>query len=179
VIRRRDDEELRRVYRTHVQAVYAFLGYSVPADVAEDLTATTFERVVRAWPSYDPARASERTWILAIARNALTDHYRRSRWRDAASTDEHPALLDRLAADDDALDRRARIDGARAWLEALDERERLLVALRYGADLSTAEVAEATGLSRANVQQILSRCLRRLRAAAADDDLRGSGARSG
>jgi RNA polymerase sigma-70 factor (ECF subfamily) len=162
---RHRDEELRRVYRTHVQAVYAFLGYSVSADVAEDLTSTTFERVVRSWSTFDPARSSERTWILAIARNALTDHYRRDALRRGPSVDEHPALLDRRAANDDALDRLARVEGMREWLRDLDDRERLLVALRYGADLTTAEAAATTGLSVANVQQILSRCLRRLRAA--------------
>src|SRR2546423_1406970 len=87
-------EELRRVYRAHVDAVYAFLAASVRPTVAEDLTAATFERVVRAWRSYDPARASERTWILSIARNLLTDHYRRQHHRAALSTDEHPELLE-------------------------------------------------------------------------------------
>jgi RNA polymerase sigma factor (sigma-70 family) len=158
-------EDLRRVYRTHVRAVHAFLAYSVRADVAEDLTADTFERVIRAWDRFDPARASERTWILSIARNALTDHFRRSSHRQTVSTDEQPALLDRLSGDD-ALAVRVRVDGVKEWLEQLDERERLLVALRYGGDLTTAEVAEETGLSLANVQQILSRCLRRLRKAA-------------
>ena len=156
-------EDLRRVYRTHARAVYAFFAYSVRADVAEDLTADTFERVMRFWRRFDPARASERTWILSIARNALTDHFRRSSLRQTVSTDEQPALLDRLSGDDDALAVRVRVDGVKEWLEQLDEREQLLIALRYGGDLSTAEVAEATGLSLANVQQILSRCLRRLR----------------
>lgn len=170
-----ESDELRRVYRTHVRAVYGFLAYSVRADVAEDLTSVTFEHVIRAWGTFDPARASERTWILSIARNALTDHYRRSRLRNAVSTDEYPALLDRLSDPDDALAARVRVDAVKEWLEQLDEREQLLVALRYGGDLSTAEVAEATDLSVANVQQILSRCLRRLRGAAqASDVLSGS-----
>ena len=41
-------------------------------------TSTTFERVIRSWRSYDPRKAGVRTWVLAIARNALTDHYRRA-----------------------------------------------------------------------------------------------------
>ena len=43
------------------------------------------------------------------------------------------------------------------------QRERELIALRYGADLTGPEIAELTGLSLANVQQILSRSLRRMR----------------
>ncbi len=54
-------------------------------------------------------------------------------------------------------------DLARA-LERLGERERELIALRFGGDMTGAEIAEMTGLTLANVQQILSRSLRRLRA---------------
>ena len=47
-----------------------------------------------------PQRGPERAWVLAIARNLLTDHYRRQRHRDTVSTDEHPLLLDALSSDD-------------------------------------------------------------------------------
>ena len=156
-------EELRRVYRTNVRAVYAFFAYSLGRDDAEELTSQTFERVVKAWDSFDPARASERTWILTIARNAQTDHFRRRSHRQALSTDEHPAFLDTLLTADDPLARRLSVDGLKGWLEALGERERQVLALRFGADLSAAEIAEATGLSVANVHQLTSRSLRRLR----------------
>lgn len=159
---RRDQDELTRVYREHVGAVYAFLAYSVAPDVAEDLAAGTFERVVRSWASYDARRASERTWILTIARNLLTDHHRRRSHRDALSTDERPVLLERLAAHDDTLERLEATE-LRRWLEPLAERERQILALRFAADLSTVEIAEVTELTTANVQQILSRTLRRLR----------------
>ena len=48
-------------------------------------------------------------------------------------------------------------------LGQLGEREREIVALRFGGDLSGPEIAVLTGLTLANVQQILSRSLRRLR----------------
>ena len=97
--RRGRDEALRRVYHEHLRAAYAFLAYSVPAATAEDLTAATFERVIRAWDRFDPAKASERTWILTIARNLLADHFRRQQHRAAVSLDEHPGLLDALSDD--------------------------------------------------------------------------------
>jgi len=46
----------------------------------------------------------------------------------------------------------------------LGDRDRELIALRFGGDLTGPEIAELTGLSLANVQQILSRSLRRMRA---------------
>jgi RNA polymerase sigma factor (sigma-70 family) len=161
--RKRPDEVLRRVYHDHVDAVYAFFAYSVRRPDAEDLTATTFERVIRAWDSYDPRKAGERTWILTIARNILTDHYRRRSHRDTVSTDEHPVLLEALAESDD-LDRVLDDDQLRSLLAPLGERARLIVALRYAGDLPAADIAALLDLSEANVHQILSRSTRALRA---------------
>ena len=49
-------------------------------------------------------------------------------------------------------------------LATLSAREREIIALRFGGELTGPEIAETTGLSLANVQQILSRSLRRMRA---------------
>ena len=159
----RSRDELQRVYRDHVEAVYGFFAYSVERETAEDLTAATFERVVRSWRRFDARRGSERTWILAIARNLQTDYFRAYRHREAASTDEHPALLDRLVDAADPLDGRLAAEELARWLAPLSDREREILALRYAADLKTAEIASLLGLTAANVQQINSRSLRRLR----------------
>ena len=50
-----------------------------------------------------------------------------------------------------------------AALDALPQRDREVIALRFGGELNGPEIAELLGLSLANVQQILSRSLRRLR----------------
>jgi len=158
------DAELRAVYVENVSAVYAFLAYSVPRQVAEDLTSETFERVLRAWPSFDPSRSSVRAWILIIARHLLTDYYRRQRHRTGPSLDEHPALLETLVTRDEATDRLLATESVKAWLAELRDREREVLALRYGADLTAAEVARTLDLSEPNVHQITSRALRHLRA---------------
>ena len=151
------------VYDDHVDQVYGFFAYRLRsrADV-EDLTQMTFERALRAWGRYDPERASVATWLLVIARNLLVDHLRSSRRArerplDAASPDD-PAL----AAAPDRHDLGLPPELERALME-LGERERELIALRFGADLGCPEIAALTGLTVANVQQILSRSLRRMR----------------
>ena len=162
-LRRDRSSELRRLYREHVDAVYAFFSYSVSRAFAEDLTSATFERVVRSWKSYDRRLGSERTWILTIARNLLTDHFRRQSHREVVSTDEHPGIVDSLAVQDAGIEDVLSADGLRSLLAPLDERERTVVALRYGAEMSAIEVAAVMGLTPANVHQIASRALRRLR----------------
>lgn len=156
-----------RVYEEHVWHVYGFLAYRVAdRDLVEDLTQTTFERALRHWPRYDPSKASERTWLLAIARNLLIDHRRRERATPVGDVDER--LLPSVAGPEEALGLRPEIAAA---LEKLGERDREVLALRFGGDMGGPEIAELLDLSVANVQQILSRSLRRLRAKLEDAGL--------
>ncbi len=149
------------VFEQHVWEVHGFFAYRLGSRAdAEDLTQLTFERAFKAWGRFDPQRAGVRTWLLAIAHNLLVDHYRSRATRpqtqsgddvDVAAPEERISL-----GLDPAL--------ARA-LESLGEREREIIALRFGGELSGPEIAELTGLTLANVQQIMSRSLRALRAA--------------
>src|ERR1039457_3028862 len=72
------DDAFERLYTEHAQALYAFLSYrSGDRVLAEDLLADTFERALRARRRFDPRKASEKTWLYAIALNCLRDHARR------------------------------------------------------------------------------------------------------
>jgi RNA polymerase sigma-70 factor, ECF subfamily len=140
--------------------LHAFFAYRVGSRAeAEDLTQETLERAFRAWARYDPARASERTWLLAIARNLLIDHFRASASRHTQALDDEPGVAAADVEPDVGID----ADLAAA-LGRLQDRDREIIALRFGGDLTGPEIAALTGLSLANVQQILSRSLRRLRA---------------
>jgi RNA polymerase sigma-70 factor (ECF subfamily) len=152
------------VYDEHVGHVYGFLAYRLSdIGVAEDLTQATFERAFRAWPRYDPTRAQPSTWLLAIARNVLIDHFRSASHR--RTVDVPDADLDVLGPATQAPELPAEIPPElSAALATLGERDREILALRFGADFSGPEIAEVTQLSLANVQQILSRSLRKLRA---------------
>ncbi len=151
------------VYDEHVWQVYGFFAYRLRTRAdAEDLTQQTFERALKAWPRYDPARASVGTWLIVIARNLLVDHFRADRSARQQPLDELDGGHDSLMQTGDAPDLGLEPELERA-LAILSAREREIIALRFGGELSGPEIAEATGLSLANVQQILSRSLRRMR----------------
>ncbi len=154
------------MYDDHVWGVYGFIGYRVRSrEQAEDLTQATFERALRAWDRFDPDRGSRRTWLLTIARNLLIDHYRGDRAAKEMplpEDDRAPGLQPDHHAAPDERGLGPEPDLARA-LEQLGEREREVIALRFGGDMTGAQIAEVTGLTLANVQQILSRSLRKLR----------------
>lgn len=156
----RAGQDFADVYDDEVWRVYAFIAYRVKVRAdAEDLTQMTFEKALRAWGSFDPERASAATWLTAIARNVVIDHYRRDR------TDRHehdPEAMEMVPAPEDEA--RFGLDpDLEAALATLSERDREVIALRFGADLTGPEIAELLELTLANVQQILSRSLRKLR----------------
>lgn len=163
---RDDDLQLfARLYDEHVSGVYGFFGYRLASrEQAEDMTQLTFERALRAWGRFDEWRASARTWLLAIARNLLMDHYRSERaGRETPlpDGDRDAAWLGSEPPEERGLGVSPELEAA---LATLSQRERELIALRFGGDLTGPEIAEITGLTLTNVQQILSRSLRRLRA---------------
>ncbi len=157
--------ELEDVYDDHVWDVYGFLTYRLGSRMeAEDLTQATFERAVRAWGRYDPSRASPKTWLLAIANNLLIDHFRADRSGRHVPIGEGGMDEDSLPATWSQWDSQLEVSAdLAAAIAQLSERDRHVVALRFGGDLTGPEIAEMLDLSVANVQQILSRTLRRMR----------------
>ena len=78
----------------------------------------------------------------------------------------------RLGADDDALERVEYNAVLERTMRALPERERLLLQLRFGEDLSQSEIARRVGVSQMHVSRLLRRAVGRLQAAAAADESR-------
>jgi RNA polymerase sigma-70 factor (ECF subfamily) len=156
----RERSDFAQVYEDHVWRVYAYVAYLVgDRGTAEDLTQATFERALRAWARFDPRRSSERTWLLAIARNLVIDYHRRDRPQLVDVVDERilpaaPGPEERLAGSVELLEA----------LSQLSERDLEVLALRFGGDLDAPAIASMLELSVANVQQIQSRSLRKLRA---------------
>jgi RNA polymerase sigma factor (sigma-70 family) len=147
-------------YDDHVWDVYGFLAYRLNSrSDAEDLTQQTFERALKAAHRYDDRKASAKTWLLAIANNLLIDHYRlASTSREVATEEVEP--VGSFAGPEHDLGLSPELETA---LGELGPREREVLALRFGGDLQGKEIAEMLGLTLANVQQILSRSLRKLR----------------
>jgi RNA polymerase sigma factor (sigma-70 family) len=156
--------DFAEAYDEHVWDVYGFFAYRVGSRAeAEDLTQLTFERALRAWRRFDPRRATPRTWLLSIAHNLLVDHYRRGRSWTSEPIGEDGIEEDALPPDPGPEADLGLAPELAAALEKLGKREREIIALRFGGDLTGPQIADLLGLTLSNVQQILSRSLRKLR----------------
>jgi RNA polymerase sigma-70 factor, ECF subfamily len=152
------------LYDRYLDRIYRYVRSRVPSrDEAADLTQEIFLRALDALPAYQDRGLPFAAWLFRIARNAVTDAYRRRR-RDW-SIDALPAWLssaDGNAPDDAAL-RREALEQLAALIARLDPAKRDLLALRFAAGLTAAEIALITGRSEAAVKKQMSRTLNHLK----------------
>ena len=154
------DADFERLYEQEAPGLYGFLVYRTgDRALAEDLLADTFERALRSRKRFNRRRGSPKTWLYAIALNLLRDHARRSAAADRALERTGPAA-GAVAAPDDAVEHRDVIQRA---LAVLSPEEREAIALRFGAELTVPEIAEALGEPLTTVEGRVYRALRKLR----------------
>ena len=159
--------DFERCYAEHAEPLLRFVIYRTgDRELAEDIVADTFERVLRTRARFDRRKSSEKTWIYSIALNLLRDHARRAavatRGRELApatasastSTDPFEGIEDR--------------DLIQQGLSALTPQEREAIALRYGADLTVPEIAKLTKERLSTIEGRVYRALRKLREALGD-----------
>ncbi len=149
------------VYRAELPRVYSYLRYRVGSrETAEDLTSVTFEKAWRARDRYRRERSSIGRWLLSIAGNVAIDYFRARRVE--LPLEDLPPASQGPTQDEDLQRERDRRRLA-VLVAELPERERELLALKYGAEQTNRAIARLTGLSESNVGTILSRTVATLR----------------
>ena len=151
-----------QVYAEQLPRVVNFFRYRIsdPADV-EDLTARTFEKAWRARHRYRRDVAGFATWLLTIARNVAIDHVRAHQRHEPLDRAAAVPSLD-ITPEQHALQHS---DSQRLaeLLATLPPRQRELIAMKYGAEMTNRAIARATGLTESNVGTILHRAVEELR----------------
>lgn len=153
--KQRTDETFRAFYDAHVGALSGFARRWSGSD-AEDLVAETF---IRSYRSLDPGVWSDhrqsRAWLFRVLRNLQISAARR---RSTAARSQH------LIASPSQVEFDARmpseLDDA---LVQLDERKRLVLELRFVADLDVPSTAEVLDTTEEAVRALTYRSLRELR----------------
>lgn len=172
--RRRADQGSRGIlpqdfeawYREHRSVVYRYVRFRVATrEAAEDVTSVVFMKALRALDRYDPSKAAPRTWLLRIARNAVTDHLRALRRKGSlhVSLDRVPDLVSEAGSPEERLIREERLNRILNASQTLTPEDQELISLRYGAGLGNQEIADALQISPNAVAVRLHRALKRLR----------------
>ena len=143
----------QRFLDAHREDVWRFLVASVGRDAADDCFQETFIAAMRAYPT--TRIENPRAWVLTIAHRKALDHHRARARRPVpvGAVPDAPAP--------DAPDPHG--DGVWERIGDLPPKQRAALLLRFAADLSHREVAEAMGTSEEAARRSAHEGLKRLR----------------
>jgi RNA polymerase sigma-B factor len=107
---------------------------------------------------------------LAEGRRAASGYTAGSLDAPTAEGEESAPLTRSLGVDEEAYERIECVEALKPLLAALGDRDRLILSLRYGDELTQVAIGERLGISQMQVSRLLSRTLRTLRDGLLADD---------
>lgn len=159
---RGDSQALGRLYDIYSPKIYRYLYRRTGnAELAEDLTASVFVRVLEAISSQHRWKESFTGWLYRIAQNQFIDHVRQAARRPQS---ELPDTLPcpKAAEMEEQVLRDCSTADVRSALNELRPEYATVLALRFGDELSHAEVGQMLGKSADAVKVTQHRALKSL-----------------
>ncbi len=135
---------IAELFAAHLRFVWrVLLAYGVREPDAEDATQEVFIVAHRRMESWDPARASARTWLHAIAVRTAANYRRLAHVR----REQSEGVVEPVArADaDDSIDTARLLEQLSRELERIDEKKRAVFVLHEIEELPMSEVAAIVG----------------------------------
>ena len=161
--RKGDAEAFGQLYDHYHASVYRFLYYRVGSvPLAEDLTAETFFRALRSMSSFRWQGKDFGAWLMTIARNLTTDHFKAGRTRLESTTEDMTRLDTTTDGPEDAVLASLTNEALLAALSELPTEQRECLVMRFLQCLSIAETAEVLERSAGAVKQLQLRGVRNL-----------------
>lgn len=158
-----DHRAFEELYDRHVRLVFGVSWVmSGSREVAEDIAQDAFLALWRNATSFDPTRASVRTWLLAVTRHIAIDRRRRAvaegranfRWSGRQPASEADPVAELVMAGSDVADlRRALADLSAVQRDVversfLDERSHQRIARELAIPVGTVKSRSRLGLER-------------------------------
>jgi RNA polymerase sigma-70 factor (ECF subfamily) len=156
----RDPARFAELYEAHFERVYAYVARRVrDRAAAEDVTSDVFHQALAHLDRFEWRGVPFAAWLFRIAANAIADRWKRiSREHPLPAPDPEPTV-------DPASERLEERASLFRLVARLPEDQRRVVAMRFGEEKTTREIARALGRSEGAVKQLQFRALQGLRAA--------------
>jgi RNA polymerase sigma-70 factor (ECF subfamily) len=155
----RKEKRFADMYNQYVDDIYRFLLVHVrDQQLAEDLTAETFTSAWKNMSNFD--NKHPRGWLYAIARNRLTDYWRKKK---PLPLDETTEIVDERKTQDQVFDEKIAARELGLALKKLPEEMKSVITLRFLQGYSARQTAEVLGMSEVNIRVIQYRALKKLK----------------
>ena len=150
------------LYTRHKARIFGFLMKKLRNQFeAEEVFQGTFMKLHSSCQQYDPSFKFS-PWLFTVCQSVLTDYLRKRKRRLPENSDDD--FIDQLPAPQNG-----EIDSLPS-LSSLNENQRLALEMRYTEDLDFDEIAKKLQTSPANIRQLISRAIRKLRKNANQED---------
>lgn len=168
-------EPFEAVYEEHFKNIYNFVyGQLLNREQTEDLVSDIFIKAYTHYDSFDPSRASMRTWLTNIARNSVIDTYRKNAIRNFVSLDDEENAVEPSYEDEYDIYQQDMQKEVSRLLAKLSPSERELLGMIYFENMKNEEIGAVLGINAKAVSErhrrLLAKC-RKLEGNATFDSL--------
>jgi RNA polymerase sigma-70 factor (ECF subfamily) len=159
-----DSDAFGTLYDRYVDLVYRYIYYRVGSHpLAEDLTSETFLRALRRIAGFTWQGRDFGAWLVTIARNLVTDHFKSGRYRLEIPTGEIMDVpLDGAHIPENAVVTALINDRVLRAVRDLNPEQQECVVLRFLHGLSVAETALIMGKKSGAIKALQFRAIRAL-----------------
>jgi RNA polymerase sigma-70 factor (ECF subfamily) len=151
------------LYDHYQGSVYRFLFYRTRSStLAEDLTSETFFRALRSMQSFRWQGKDFGAWLMTIARNLATDHFKAGRTRLELTTEDMGLHDDETEGPETSVLASLTNEILLKALTELPAEQKDCLIMRFLQGMSIAETADVLGRSEGAVKQLQLRGVRNL-----------------
>ena len=148
------------IYERYSVAIYRYIYFRVgEAELAEDLQAEVFLRMLEGMERYEDRGWPISAWLYRIAHDRTVDTMRRRRNRQHVPLESWSGMCD---GPDSTVDMRLDYEELNRTLDDLTDEQRQVIQLRFMADMSVQEVARKLGRTEGSVKALQHRGIQSL-----------------
>ncbi len=158
-----DPVALGIIYDTYSDRIYRYIYHRIGnVEMAEDLTAQTFLKMLEAIQNGKGWRTSFKSWLYRIAHNLVVDHYRRSSKVTQVSLEKTPGLTQDGDTLLETVEKRLDMEALERALVSLTDEQSQVIVLRFIEGYNIAEVSEIMGKTEGAIKALQYRAVRAL-----------------
>lgn len=156
--------DFEKIYRDYLAYVFRYIYFRLnDRELSEELTSLVFEKAITHFNTYKKDLAAPQTWLISIARNTVTDYFRKSSRRSTVPLDDALSIESRDPSPQDRVESNEELERLRFCFAGLNSREQDIVSLKFSWELNNRKIASVVNLSENNVGTILYRAICKLR----------------
>jgi RNA polymerase sigma-70 factor, ECF subfamily len=157
-----DQTALGEIYDRYAAKIYSYMLYHTgDQELAEDLTASVFIKMLNAIRAEKAWQQSFSGWLYRIAHNVLVDHFRRDGRYATQELDERLPLSspDVLSKAEESISS----ERVKKAMIHLTEEQQMVIVLKFFEERSNVEVAQVMGKTEGAIKSLQYRALAALR----------------